>query len=63
MFENTGTRITLNGDDYAYCQEAEKAVTLLNDARRLNDKRKYTESAKTIYKAEQLSGFRYLRPI
>ena len=63
MFENIGTRVTLNGDDFAYCLEAEKAVVLLNEARSLNENRKYTESSRAYYRAEQLAGFRYLHPM
>jgi hypothetical protein len=47
-------------DKRAVCEQAAYAVDLLNKAGTLNDKGRYTASARMNYKAECLPGFRWL---
>lgn len=44
----------------AYCREAAQAAILLNRSADLNESRKYTQSARTMYQAEQLPGFSWI---
>lgn len=61
-------KIVLGPDDevVAVCADenaAGEAMMLLNQARHLNDvKRRYTESARKIYQAEQVNGFKWINP-
>ena len=61
MYSAHRNMVVFNGETRAVCADAQKAAELLNKAIHLNDiKRKYTEAARTIYKAESLPGFRWL---
>lgn len=64
-YQANGTVVELkfwNGEteERARCLKAEQAAILLNKAADLNESRKYTASAKTLYQAEQLPGFYWI---
>lgn len=54
-----GKHIFLGDTLAATCEQAPNAASLLNEARRLNDKRKYTASACKMREAETLPGFKW----
>jgi len=43
----------------AYCDNPKEALAVLREAQRLNDNRKYTASARTYARLEQMPGFRW----
>jgi hypothetical protein len=64
MYKAIDTAIYYSNDDAddlrAFCHEAGLAAKFLNQSAQLNDQGHYTLSARAIYKAECLSGFRWV---
>ena len=59
---DTAIYYSSNGTDdlRAFCSEAQLATKFLNQSAQLNDQGHYTLSARALYKAECLSGFRWV---
>lgn len=63
FYHAVGNKVVLEHRVAAVCNDAPRAVKLLNRARDLNDrKRRYTAAARLIAEAETLDGFEWTEP-